>query len=205
MAGGPGDARRRTRPDDAGTRRAAGQCRVWLAGAGVSPSRSTTPLVADRLAQFEIETTGLRGLCPEAGGRQRGRDGRARRCLDRQAVLQRTAATDDRFRRRDRRAARAYRTSQAAVERMGIRRRGCWTSSARGNGRSPAGPARSSAPSSANAVWDCPESRARSDGQPCPQVPEEFHDELRSVAADLSPRTRRCRLVTAGRGRLGGS
>ena len=53
---------------------------------------STTPIVADRLAQFEIEITGLRGLCREAGGGQRGRHRGPGRRVDRQAVLQRAAA-----------------------------------------------------------------------------------------------------------------
>ena len=53
----------------------------------------------------------------------------------------------------------------------GSRARGCWTSSARGNGRSRAGPARSSAPSSASAAWDCRENRARCDGARIRGVP----------------------------------
>ena len=46
---------------------------------------------------------------------------RARRRVHRQAVLQRTAATHDRLRRRDRRPAGAHRTRQVGVQRMGIR------------------------------------------------------------------------------------
>ena len=99
---------------------------------------------------------------PQARRGQRGRHRRPRRRLDRQAVLQRAAAADDRLRRRDRRPGRAHRAGQADVERLGVRVPGCSTSSARGSGRSPAGPARSSAPSSASAGWACRGNRARS-------------------------------------------
>ena len=61
MAGGAGDAGRRARHDDAGARRAARQRGLPLAGADAAPLDD--PVVADRLAQFEIEITGLRGLC----------------------------------------------------------------------------------------------------------------------------------------------
>ena len=54
---------RRARHDDAGARRAARQRGLPVAGAGMPAS--TIPIVADRLAQFEIEITGLRGLCRE--------------------------------------------------------------------------------------------------------------------------------------------
>ena len=86
----------------------------WLvqACAGTGPD-GHRPLddavVRDRLAQFEIEITGLRGLCRDVVVGQRGRHRRCGRPLDRQAVLQRTAAADDRLRRRDRRAGRADR------------------------------------------------------------------------------------------------
>ena len=54
--------------------------------------RSTIRVVADRLAQFETEITGLRGTVPAAGGERRGRHRGTGRRVDRQAVLQRTAA-----------------------------------------------------------------------------------------------------------------
>ena len=58
---------------------------------------------------------------PEGGGGQRGRDGRPRRRVDRQAVLQRASAAAHRFRRRDRRARRPNRTGQTDVEWVGVR------------------------------------------------------------------------------------
>jgi alkylation response protein AidB-like acyl-CoA dehydrogenase len=59
MAGGAGDPGGRARPDHARARRAPGQRGLPVAGAGESTRR---PIVADRLAQFETEITGLRGL-----------------------------------------------------------------------------------------------------------------------------------------------
>ena len=66
MAGGPGDARRRARHDDAGVGRAARQRRAsagWCECAVRPDGPPLDDVVADRLAQFEIEITGLRGLC----------------------------------------------------------------------------------------------------------------------------------------------
>ena len=60
-------------------------------------------------------------VVPEGGGGQRGRDGRPRRRVDRQAVLQRASAAAHRLRRRDRRARRPNRTGQTDVERVGVR------------------------------------------------------------------------------------
>ena len=118
----------------------------WL----VQSSPVDDPIVADRLAQFETEITGLRGLCRKLveSAEMKRRYRRTRRRVHRQAVLQRTAAADDGFRRRDRRPGRAHRTGEAACPAAGNPAPGCSTSSARGSGRSPAARARSSARSS---------------------------------------------------------
>ncbi len=128
LAGGPGDAGRRARHDDAGAGRAPGQCGLPVAGASLRPHRTrrARPLddavVRDRLAQFEIEITGLRGLCRDVvvEDSEAGTVGAGRR-LGRQAVLQRAAAADDRLRCRDRWAGRADRTGQAGLQRLGVR------------------------------------------------------------------------------------
>ena len=77
----------------------------------------------------------------------------------------------------------APRRARASPRRAaGSRAPGCWTSSARGSGRSRAAPARSSAPSSASAGSACPGSRWWADGF------DEIHDELRAVARDAARR-----------------
>ncbi len=112
------------------------------------------PTVADRLAQFETEITGLRGLCRQTRRGQRGRRRRSRRRVDRQAVLQRTAAADDRLRRRGRRS--AAHTVLTKPMSSGWES-GAWVLDFIGSWEwtIPAGPARSSAPSSASAGSAC--------------------------------------------------
>ncbi len=61
LAGGAGDAGRRARDDDARAGRTARQRGLPLAGR--VRARSDDPVVADRLAAFDTEITGLRGLC----------------------------------------------------------------------------------------------------------------------------------------------
>ncbi len=119
------------------------------------------PIVADRLAAVRNRDHRAARTVPADRRARRERTGRR---VDRQAVLQRTAAAAHRLRRRTRRTRRAHRADQTAVERLGIAARGCWISSAPGSGPSPAGPVRSSARSSPNAGWACPESRAWRDG-----------------------------------------
>ena len=163
LAGGPGDAGRRARHDDARAGRAAGQRRLPLAGRGLrrargptAADRSTTPSVRDRLAQFETEITGLRGLCRNVvEGHDAGDVGPAD-AVDREALLQRAAPADDRLRRP--RSPGCPRTPcwPNRCRAAGSRARGCSTSSARGSGRFPAGRARSSARSSASAGLGLP-------------------------------------------------
>ena len=67
----------------------------WL----VQASPLDDPIVADRLAQFETEITGLRGLCRKVVEDNDGRNRRPGRRVDRQAVLQRAPAATHRLRR----------------------------------------------------------------------------------------------------------
>ena len=119
--------------------------------------------VRDRLAAFETEISGLRGMCRKVvEGHDTGAC-RARGPLDRQAVLQRVAPALDGFRRRDRRTLRTHRARRSPCRAAGNRVPGSSTSSVRGSGRSPAGPARSSAPSSASEASASRENRSARD------------------------------------------
>ena len=116
LAGGPGDARRRAGDDDAGTGRAARQRGLPLAGAGLQEPGRTAATDRRRRgrrpagAVRDRDHRAARAVPRRRGRGQRGRHRGPGRRLDRQAVLQRTAAADDRFRRRDRRAGRADRS-----------------------------------------------------------------------------------------------
>ena len=157
------------------------------------------PIVADRLAQFETEITGLRGLCRQHRGTRRGR-GPADASIVKlyySELLQRL--TD--FGAEIGGPGGAHRAGQADVERLGIRllgagfRRLVGVDDPRRRQRDPAHHHRRARASG------CRESRAWRDGD---TSFAEFHDELRSVAGDLLAKDRRstgrCSSTRAGPG-----
>ncbi len=145
------------------------------------------PIVADRLAQFETEITGLRGLCRKVVEDNEAGTGRPRRRLHRQAVLQRTAAADDGFRRGDRGTGRAHRAGQAHVQWLGVGRlaarlhRVVGVDDPRRRQRDPAHHHRRARAGPAAGT----ERRLMAH-----EFTSEFHDELRSVAGDLLAKDR---------------
>lgn len=111
-------------------------------------------LVADRLAQFEIEIAGLRGLCRDlvlshdTGGV--GAEDASVVKLFYSELLQRMTDFGAEIG-----GLAAHTTLTKPASSGWESARGCWTSSAPGSGRFRAEPARSSARSSPNAGWDC--------------------------------------------------
>ena len=135
---------------------------------------------------------------PRRPGRRRPR--RARRRVDREAVLQRAAPADDRASAPRSSASPARPCCRSRSPAAGSRAPGCSTSSARGSGRSPAGRARSSARSSASAASACPGNRRGRRERPL-RAPRRA---ARRWPASCSRRVgrRRSGLDAAGRGRV---
>ena len=150
---------------------------------------------------------------PRAGGAARRGHCRSGRRLDRQALLQRAAAADDGFRRRGRPGWRPTPSCRSRPRAGGSRGPGCSISSVRGSGRSRAGRARSSAPSSASGASACRVNRRRADGaedgDPAGDVQHRNSPSCttssRRGARGHWARRRRCRRLAAGRrGRVAG-
>ena len=211
LAGGPGDAQRRAGHDDARAGRAARQRRVPLAGRGVRAARprrrrvrSTTRVVAGPAGRVRDRGRPACGRCAATSSSAHDAGhGRSGRRLDREAVLQRAAAADDRLRRRDRRARRPHRAAEAACRAGGSRARGCSTSSARGSGRSPAARARSSARSSASAASACPGNRSAADDDRLRRPPRRAAGRGPRPARPTVARRRRASTGAARRRRAG--
>ena len=154
----------------------------WL----VQASPLDDPIVADRLAQFETEITGLRGLCRKVvEDNEAGTAGPADASIVKLYYSELSAAAH-RFRRRDRRARRPNRTGQTDVERVGVRVLGAGlhrlvgVDDPRRFERDPAHDHRR--------AWS--RAAARTERGLMAREFEEFHEELRSVAGDLLAKDR---------------
>src|ERR1700737_4168357 len=149
----------------------------WLVEAARRGRLIEDALVQDKLAQFDIEITGLRGLCRDLV--ERGEAGTAgaadasvvklfysellQRLTDFGAEIGGLAAHTQLTKP----ISSGWESGSWVLDFIGSGGgepgRGCSTSSGRGSGRSPEDRARSSAPSSVSGVWACRENRAPSD------------------------------------------
>ena len=144
------------------------------------------PIVADRLAQFETEITGLRGLCRKVvEDNEAGTAGPADASIVK-LYYSELAAAAHRFRRRDRRPRSPHRAGQTDVERVGVRLVGArlhrlvGVDDPRRVERDPAHHHRRARPRAA----------PRTERGLMAHEFDEFHDELRSVAGDLLAKDR---------------